>query len=1074
MTKFHLIKSNSLESLAKHFSAFIAKKQHDLFVSPMVVVQTPAMSRWLQLFCARMWGVSQRMSIRRPEQFLSDVLGGDSPVVLSVEDVTWMLFHELYSLPDVPGVNRVRDFVSDDAKRFQLAEQLADLFDQYTIFRPEIIFAWEQGTTATSHKDENWQRYLWQRLKQVASEQSAITRDERLRYFRDAADRVRLDAPLFLFGVTSLPPHQIELFNAIARHNLVYLYYLTPSKEYFGDMTRSREYAQLSLIETAAEDGQPIIEEFGAVARHFSDQISQCSFASETELFESPKRGRKSLLSKIREDMMSLSKPREFSVSSDHSITVVSAPGPYRECEVLRDKLLHLFESDNALQPKDVVVMTPDIHTYAPYIDAVFGTMDERYAIPYSLTDSIPRDEQGVTAVILAITEFPGTMATVDDVFSIFRAEPVAEAYGVKNSSDMRLLETWVRRAGVLWGIDEYHRLETGYPGKPTNSWMFGIKRMILGTALLPSSSQPLFHTIAPLEGARGRTAVLLGNFIAFLERLFEFVNYTKQSRSAVEWASVLEQSFNDIFVDSPDKERIALTLSPLLSVLQTSELYQKGRSFSFAVVRYLVKKVIGERASTRGFISGGVTFCAMKPMRAVPFKVIALIGMNESVFPRADHRLSFDLMGIAPRSGDRSVRDSDRHLFLDILLSARRTLYISYTGRDLSKGDTLFPSASVTTFLSILLTGYRVKIVVEEHPLHPFSALYFTNDSPLFSYSSDDEQCARSLLSDRVEEDMNSRFIVSRQHLTSPLSVAVSDKQFARFFTNPARYFATRTLHLSFPEEFLIEQKDAEELIGLSNLSRWKIGEELLRRYEAGQSFDSAESLLYRELAGSGQLPWGALGRRQFLDISFEMRRLFSSTAPIRNGAPSTASLLLQTTSHGVNLVISGSVRTMYENAFVIHQSSDINNNKIPAVLVSHLLRQTVKRIPTVIAFRRSKTKTVSRVVLNPVENNNVLESLIDCFADGYQRVVPFLPSLSWLVYRISKEERDASVTLEQALNEYYKADKGLYPPPFEDEALAMAGFLSPTEEIATEAYELARLIYGTYESLIGEGNEI
>ena len=47
--------------------------------------------------------------------------------------------------------------------------------------------------------------------------------------------------------------------------------------------------------------------------------------------------------------------------------------GPMRQCEVLRDQLLAAFERDPTLEPRHVLVMTPDIETYGPLLSAVFA-----------------------------------------------------------------------------------------------------------------------------------------------------------------------------------------------------------------------------------------------------------------------------------------------------------------------------------------------------------------------------------------------------------------------------------------------------------------------------------------------------------------------------------------------------------------------------------------------------------------------------------------------------------------------------------------------------------------------------
>ena len=52
---------------------------------------------------------------------------------------------------------------------------------------------------------------------------------------------------------------------------------------------------------------------------------------------------------------------------------VHSCHGPARQIDVLREVLLGLLQDDSTLEPRDILVMCPDIDTYAPLIVAGFG-----------------------------------------------------------------------------------------------------------------------------------------------------------------------------------------------------------------------------------------------------------------------------------------------------------------------------------------------------------------------------------------------------------------------------------------------------------------------------------------------------------------------------------------------------------------------------------------------------------------------------------------------------------------------------------------------------------------------------
>jgi exodeoxyribonuclease V gamma subunit len=138
-------------------------------------------------------------------------------------------------------------------------------------------------------------------------------------------------------------------------------------------------------------------------------------------------------------------------------------------------------------------------------------------------------------------------------------------------------------------------------------------------------------------------------------------------------------------------------------------------------------------------FVSGGVTFCTLMPMRAVPFRVVCLLGMNDGDFPRRAPKADFDLLaqpGMA-RPGDRSRRDDDRYLMLEAVLAARDKLYISWVGRNVRDNSEQPPSVLVSQLRDYLVNGWQLDLHARttEHALQPFSRRYF-EDGGLLTYA--------------------------------------------------------------------------------------------------------------------------------------------------------------------------------------------------------------------------------------------------------------------------------------------------------------------------------------------------
>ena len=208
-------------------------------------------------------------------------------------------------------------------------------------------------------------------------------------------------------------------------------------------------------------------------------------------------------------------------------------------------------------------------------------------------------------------------------------------------------------------------------------------------------------------------------------------------------WQKILEDILTEFFLVEPDRHREIQLIRQTIARLAESA---SEARFEDAVDLLLVQRWLSELLQTSdgagGFLGQGVTFCALLPMRSIPFKVVCLIGMDNAAFPRDSQPMDFDLIARYPRAGDRSRRDDDRYLFLEAILSARRILHISYVGQNIHDNSTIPPSVLVRELLDTLDsvgTDSEVQLsdrITVKHRLQPFAAQYFKDDQRLFSYS--------------------------------------------------------------------------------------------------------------------------------------------------------------------------------------------------------------------------------------------------------------------------------------------------------------------------------------------------
>ena len=570
---------------------------------------------------------------------------------------------------------------------------------------------------------------------------------------------------------------------------------------------------------------------------------------------------------------------------ADDSIQIHSCHSPLREMEVLHDQMLDWFQRDAALAPRDIVVMTPDIETYAPFIQAVFGSPeDDARAIPFSVADRGARRQSQIIATFLQLLGLPDTRFGAATVLGLLETSAVRERFGL-SETDLETIRTWIEETNIRWGIDAAHREQLGLPRLPGYTWRDGLDRLLLGYAMAGRDGR-MFGNILPFDDLEGAGAIVLGHFAEFIERLVALVETLGQPRRLDEWADALSNVADQFFQPSEESALELQTLRDALSALRRQHtLSGFGKPVSLAAVLERLAPALEEDLQHAGFLTGGVTFCGLKPMRSIPFKIVCLVGMNDGAFPRPTPHVSFDLMAKAPRLGDRSTREDDRYLFLETLLSARQRLYLSYVGQNIRDNSEAPPSVLVSELLDYIEQGFelakplpahqlaendqhstfnvqrstlsvessiRVDLITR-HRLQAFSEEYFRPGSRLFSYSRENCRASDSVRQARA----NPPPFVGRP-LGGPEAElrSVTLDALAAFFANPAKCFLNRRLNIFLPEE--AAELDEREPFVLDALEDYQLKQNLLGRALAGHP--PAESRVLA--AAAGQLPLGAVGR--------------------------------------------------------------------------------------------------------------------------------------------------------------------------------------------------------------------
>jgi len=1003
----HILHSNRLEILADRLSEVIRTPLSSPFAAEEILVQSNGMARWLTFHLASRLGVCANVRFPMPAAFVwrtyQAVLGDVVPEVsvFNPEVLVWRLMALLADLPDDRIYEPLRAYLGhgDDYDAYELAFRVADIFDQYLVYRPDWIKAWEAGEDAV----QPWQSALWQRLSAKENPHRAALQ----RLFLETLNNKGLppDFPgrLSIIGIPFMPPMYLTALINIARFVDVYLFMLNPCQEFWSDILAERDIGRktrnLDVFALHLETGNPLLSSLGKqgqdfgrllfdVSEHFLEQII------EDEHFEKPEGT--SLFHILQADILKLRHrgtedcPRHPIATDDYSVQIHACHSPLREVEVLHDRLLDLFQHDPTLSPADVVVMTPDIEDYAPAIEAVFAAAPRERYIPFTIADQGPRAQSPLIDTFFTLLELPGRRQDANEVIAPLYIAAVQRRFGLEEE-DLETIRNWIKETSIRWGIDEDHRLFHGLPAFPEHTWRAGLSRLLLGYAL-PGDGARMFGGILPFPDIEGGATVTLGRFLAYLEALFSLDDRTKlEKRTILEWIYELNLILTNFFSPDQDEEqeveKIRLAIKELGAAV---ELASFSRPTPLSVVRKALRRHLesGEDKAGR-FLGGKVTICAMVPMRSIPFRVLCLIGMNDGSFPRPHRPPGFDLMAEDFRIGDRSRRDDDRYLFFEALLSAREVFYLSYVGASQRDNSIIPPSVLVSELLDTIRRGFFLSEdpdaevtgrLVIRHPLQPFSPRYFNNEEGLFSYAA--EWCRAAEYVARPSFTTK-RFITTALPEPEPEWRLVSLDRLTSFLNHPSRFFSQHRLGIYLDRHEGIP--DIREPFVLDPRSGRILRQNLLELALAGKEGDVAAALLRAQ----GLLPHGQVGRA----ICEEEE---AAVAGFREKLKPLLSLTeLSPLSLDINLGpfhLTGTLSQVFPAGLVGYQVARLGVWNYLRLWINHLALHLIK--PAQVTLKSTWIAEDKSVVLGPVDTpEEYLRDLLDRYWSGLMRPLPFFP---------------------------------------------------------------------------------
>ncbi len=1080
----YLFQSNRLENLFEALCTTLTEPISNPLAPEIIVVQNPGMARWLSQQIALYTGISAHFSFPLPASFVwnlfEQTLQGLPDLSLFDRNVLlWRVQLELESLLAEPGMEEINAYLAEDTdgrKRFQLAEKISDLFDQYQVYRPEMLLRWEKG------EKEDWQARLWRRL----TAENKMHRAALLHRFLMAAEEGRLCSDhlperVSIFGISSLAPAYLEVIERISEFVDIRIFHLSPCQQVWDDILSERLLAlkRQSWQDQGVDDlsayftaGNPLLASMGTVGQEFFSLLMG-SAPQEIQLYQEPEGN--SLLQQIQSDILNLHDrgghgggldqgfDQEFDHSKgallpdDSSIRFHCCHSPMREIQVLHDRLLDLFASDPSLKPADILITAPDITTYAPAVAGVFGSAPSTRHIPWSIADQASRQEQPVIEGFLNLLELQESRFTAPDVMALLENQTILRRFGLA-AEDVVFMRSGILEAGVRWGLDQEQRCEQGLADAQQHTWDFGLDRLLLG--YLTGSLDEPWQGIMPCSGTVSSMGSWLGGLADFIRALQELRRRMKARHLPDQWAEILGCLLDDFLVGNGDNQDGVLILRRTIAdFVEHCRLAGFAQKLSLPIIRHWFETRLSEPAGTQSFLAGRVTFCNMVPMRSVPFKVIWLLGMNDLDYPRTQRSPAFDLMAQQSRLGDRSRRDDDRYLFLEALLSARAQLALSWVGRDQQDNSSLPPSVVVAELRDYINRGWSAEkesgretekeqpvadILTVEYPLQPFSRHCFSGNPKTASYAS--EWLPKPL----PFPACSCAFLQGPLPQPEPCQ-QVDLSRFVRFWNHPVRFFLEQRMGLRsrYAEEVLPEA----EAFFLDHLQKYLLSQEIISTQRAeGEQIQHVALPLYR-MQAAGNLPGGRFGHILYREMERNTAVLVDALEPITQERADPEEISLRVD----DILLTGQLYSLYRSGRVTFRPASLKAGDVLKLWIHHLvlLIQSPATVQPISVHAALDTTVCFQEVERPEEE---LAALVRFFQQGGEEPLHFYPKTSYAWAKAKSE----GAAWNAARRTWYS---GFYRGECDDPAYEIA--LRAQEPLGQRFAELAELFWPVVASM-------
>ncbi len=812
------------------------------FVPLPVITSNKDIGRWLQLHFTKKNGINGSFENKLPAAFIHRLNLLNDPdyesKLIRKETMRWFFFEMFDDLKDKPEYQVVANYIKESSsKRFQLAAESADLFDRYMLYRPDFLSNWKSGNFDNITEEQlRWQAHLWFEFRSKFPELKDRAEVNNALCEAISADKISVPKTIFIFTADNLPPEYIKIINSLSTKTEVHWFRIRHHKDLLHTLLNEQSYSSSKLLQLLADEHKSTD---GAL----SELIRDFSIESSTEPLPPPSTTLKNLQTEIRHG------DETTSVQVDSSLGIHACHSKLREVQVLKTQILDFLEKNQDANPGDILVVGQDISSYEQEILSEFDT--DEFKLPFRIATPFNSGVGKMVAFISEAMELSRENFKSTAFFHWLRNEFVGHRFGI-TTADLERLDHWVRQTVIRWGYNGASRDDEGQ-----FSWKFGLNRIIAGS-MLPTESESDLGEIITWNDTEGvEEFELLGKVELLLRRLHLWKEFSSKPHTLDEWSDSLKKLSTDLLPESPEFEKDLVQYHAILNQIAKAAPNFKEK-VGYEIFRDEFKIIANTSGVGSSYRNGSILFSNMVPVRHLPYRFIGILGMNEETFPGKDPKRSFDLMDKNERPGDRSIRKTNKALFLDYIMSTKDKFCITYQGYVHKDGERKAPSLVVSELINFVNKSRKTEdyLSITYHKMHGFSNEYYSPASTnLYSYSQKELNTAVTYYG--YSEDLNRADFVN--HVPDEDVTSIHFSQIKQYLNKTYSWFMGSKLGM---RKVVAEEKPEErDPFEVNALEKYNLRNLLIRKACEELDKDAIFSIFKRK----GLIPYGISSRYIF-----------------------------------------------------------------------------------------------------------------------------------------------------------------------------------------------------------------